>query len=203
MDLFKTAVILAGGKSSRMGFDKQFLSIQNERLMDNIIVNLRKEFEEIIIVSNKVHQYKEKDVKVISDEIKEKGPLSGLHAGLKASSSKYVYLTACDMPFINLDYIRYLKEKIQNLTIDACVTTKEERVEPFHAFYSTSLVDYIEKLFEKECRSLFFLVKSINTYYIEEEITRKFSSDWSMFMNINTTQDIANYLTIEKKKLKA
>lgn len=194
MDLFKTAVILAGGKSSRMGFDKQFLSIHNERIINNRIDVLRKEFEEIIIVTNKVEQYKEYDVKLLGDEIKEKGPLSGLHVGLKGSSSKYVYFTACDMPNLNLDYIRFMKERIRNLDIDACVTRHEENIEPFNAFYSKGLVNYIEKLLMKESKSLYYLMKSINTYYIEEKEAREFSPDWNMFFNLNTINDVEEYL---------
>lgn len=193
MDIFKTAVILAGGKSSRMGFDKQFLSIHNIRLVNNLIDGLKNEFEEIIIVTNRIDQYKEYDVKLLSDEIKEKGPLSGLHAGLKGSSSKYVYFTACDMPNLNLDYIRFLKERIRNLDVDACIAKKEKNIEPFNAFYSRGLVSYIEKLLIKESKSLYYLIKNIDVYYIEEMEARKFSPDYSMFSNLNTIQDVHEY----------
>lgn len=195
MELFKTAVIMAGGKSSRMGFDKQFLSIYNERIINYLINELRKEFEEIIIVTNKVEEYKEYDVKLLSDEIKEKGPLSGLHIGLKASSSKYTYFIACDMPNLDMDYIRFMKERIGNLDIDACVTKTGKNIEPFNAFYSGSLINYIEKLLMKEFNSLSYLIKSINTFYIKEKEAREFSPDLSMFFNLNTIEDVENYLS--------
>ncbi len=111
MDKFGTAIILAGGKSSRMGFDKQFLIINEKRVMEIVISKLRAEFKEIIIVTNKPESYKNLADKVVSDIIKGKGPLSGLHAGLKHSSSKYSYFIACDMPNINIEYIRYMKRK--------------------------------------------------------------------------------------------
>jgi molybdopterin-guanine dinucleotide biosynthesis protein A len=194
MDTFKTAVILAGGKSSRMGFDKQFLKIDNKRILDELIQKLKKEFEEIIVVTNKSYNYKEYNVKIVSDEIKEKGPLSGIHAGLKASNSKYVYFIACDMPNINLDYIRFMKEKIKDLNIDACITKKQENLEPFNAFYSINLVEYIEKFIYQKPRSLYYLLNSINTFYIEEKIAREYSVDWSMFFNLNTLKDISMYV---------
>jgi len=113
MNKFNTAVILAGGKSSRMGFDKQFLEINKKRLLDTQIHKLRKEFEEIIVVSNKTTQYIDVNYKIVCDEIKEIGPLGGIHVGLKNSTSKYTYITACDMPIISNDYIRFMKEKIK------------------------------------------------------------------------------------------
>ena len=93
-----------------MGFDKQFLEINEVRIMENLIRELRKEFEDIIIVTNKPEEYKNSRFRIISDEIKEIGPLSGIHVGLKESKSKYVYFIACDMPNINLDYISYMKK---------------------------------------------------------------------------------------------
>ena len=131
---------------------------------------------------------------MLSDEIKEKGPLSGLHAGLKGSSCKYVYFTACDMPNLNLDYIRFMKEKIKNLDIDACVTKEEKNLEPFNAFYSQGLIDCIEKFLMKEFKSISHLIKSINTYYIEESEARVFSPDWSMVFNLNTVHNAEKFL---------
>jgi molybdopterin-guanine dinucleotide biosynthesis protein A len=198
MDIFKTAVILAGGKSSRMGFDKQFLKIENKRILDELIDKLKKEFEEIIVVTNKSYNYKEYKVKIVSDEIKEKGPIGGIHAGLKASNSKYVYFIACDMPNVNLDYIKFMKGKIKDLNVDACITKKEDKVEPFNAFYSIKLLDCIEKFIYRESRSLFYLINSINTFYIEEKVAREYSVDWSMFFNLNTLKDISMYVKEEK-----
>src|SRR5690349_5866240 len=108
MDRFKTAVILAGGKSQRMGFDKQTITVQGRRLIDKMITTLKMEFEEIILISNKPVLYSTSECMVISDEIEDMGPLGGIHTGIKKASSQYVYFTACDMPNLNLEYIRFL-----------------------------------------------------------------------------------------------
>ena len=86
---FGTAIILAGGKSSRMGFDKQFLQIDDRRIMDDVIHNLEQEFDEIIIVTNKPEEYSNYKHKIVKDIIVGKGPLSGIHVGLKESSSNH------------------------------------------------------------------------------------------------------------------
>ena len=112
MDNLNTAIILAGGKSSRMGFDKQFLVINEKRLILEIAKKLEKYFKKIIIVTNKKEYYKDLGYKVVEDEIKEMGPLAGISVGRKNSSSLYAYIVACDMPVIDDNYIKYIKEMV-------------------------------------------------------------------------------------------
>ncbi|KZL90731.1 molybdenum cofactor guanylyltransferase [Clostridium magnum] len=196
MEKFKTAVILAGGKSSRMGFDKQFIKINEKMLLETMISKLKKEFDDIIIVTNKPEQYVGSSYKIVSDEIKGKGPMSGIHIGLKESSSKYVYFVACDMPNINIDYIRYMKNTIKDLDVDACITKvgNKSGAEHLNAFYSRDLVSEIEKLFLKDCRAIVYLTNKVNTLYIEEQDARKYSPNWDMFININTKEDLTSYI---------
>ena len=122
MKKFGTAIILAGGKSSRMGFDKQLLKIDERRLMDSLIQKLHKEFEEIIIVTNRPDLYIGLSHIITSDILKEKGPLGGVHAGLKLSSSQYAFIVACDMPNINMEYVNFMKDQLRDLDSKGCVT---------------------------------------------------------------------------------
>ena len=195
MDKFKTAVILAGGKSSRMGFDKQFLKVNEKRLISILMNKLKEEFDDIIIVTNKIEQYIGSSYKTVCDEIKEMGPLSGIHIGLKESSSKYVYFTACDMPNINIDYIRYMKENIRDLDVGACITKRGDRIEPFNGFYSRDTIKDIENLLLEDRRALFSLINKVNTFYIEEKDARKYSPNWDMFLNLNTKEDLNSYIS--------
>ena len=196
MNKFGTAIILAGGKSSRMGFDKQFLIVNEKRVMEIIISKLKTEFEEIIIVTNKPESYKDLGEKIVSDIIKEKGPLSGLHVGLKNSSNKYSYFIACDMPNINMEYIRYMKRKINYKNPKACVTEFGNWIESFNAFYSKEIYIDIENHLLKDKRSVNSLLKNIDTLYIKENEAREFSPKWEMFINLNTRNELEEY---EKK----
>ncbi|WP_313233408.1 molybdenum cofactor guanylyltransferase [Tissierella praeacuta] len=202
MNKFNTAVILAGGKSSRMGFDKQFLEFNNHRLMKILIESLRKEFSEIIIVTNKPDEYKGFDSKIITDVIQGKGPLSGIHAGLKESSSKYIFVIACDMPNINLDYIKYMKRILEDTNVDICVTQKENRIEPFNGFYSREIIEKIEEHLSSNKRSVNELIFNSKTYFIKEKEARIFSPDWDMFSNLNTKEDLESFLSHNTKRKK-
>jgi len=195
MEEFKTAVILAGGKSSRMGFDKQFLRINEVRIMESLIHELRKEFEDIIIVTNKPEEYRstENGIRIISDEIKEIGPLSGIYGGLKESKSKYVYFIACDMPNISLNYIRYMKKKLINNKGNACVARIEGKVEPFNAFYSVDILSEIEKLIALNRRSMLGLIGIIEPIFIEEDVFEKYNYSFDMFINLNSKEDLEIY----------
>lgn len=194
MKKFGTAIILAGGKSSRMGFDKQFLKIDERRLMDSIIHKLEEEFDEIIIVTNKPEYYIGLSHKIAQDIIEEKGPLGGIHAGLMESSSQYVFVLACDMPNMNMDYVRYMKQSIGDKDIDGCVTSFGDWIEPFSSFYSRDIIKDIEKHLLSNRRSINSLLVKLRINYIEEDKARDFSPNWDMFLNLNTREDLNSYL---------
>jgi len=202
MEIFKTAVILAGGKSTRMGFDKQFLEVNESRLIENLICELRKEFQDIIIVTNKPEEYKNSKCRIFSDEIKEIGPLSGIHVGLKNSKSKYTYFIACDMPNISLNYINHMKNEIIKEKADACVSKKEGNIEPFNSFYSINILDKVEELIKNNRRSMLALINNIKTLVIDENTLEKYNKLFDMFINLNTREDLQMFEksnTVEEK----
>lgn len=205
MDNFRSAVILAGGKSSRMEFDKQLLVINEKRLIFSIAKNLEKHFDEIIIVSNKKEYYKGCKYKVVSDELKEMGPLAGISAGLKHSSSKYVYIVACDMPNTDHKYIEYLKNKVaQDIRInndyDIYLSKINNNIELFNGFYKRELSEEIKSyLINGTKKSIISFYERCNksvSYICDLEFNKyKFKKD--MFINLNTKQDLYLYQNIK------
>lgn len=194
MKKFGSAIILAGGKSTRMGFDKQLLKIDERKLMYSLIHKLKKQFEEIIIVTNKPELYIGLSNKITKDIILDKGPLGGIHAGLKICQSKYAFVAACDMPNINMGYVKFMKEKMINPNSYGCVTKFGDWIEPFSSFYSADMVDHIETYLNTDRKSINGLLKDLEITYIKEEHARKFSLNWDMFLNLNTQEDLKNYL---------
>jgi molybdopterin-guanine dinucleotide biosynthesis protein A len=193
IDLFKTAIILAGGKSMRMGFDKQFLKLEDKSNIDLLIEKLSPIFDDFLIVTNKPNEYDKEYIRVVSDEIKDKGPLSGIHIGLKESKSKYSYLIACDMPIVNLDYIRYMMDLIKRKQSYAVVTKARIGIEPFNGFYSKDLIKPIETYLKGNKRDIKTLLETVDTTYISYKKALRMSPDWSMFLNLNTKEDLKIY----------
>lgn len=191
MDEMDTAIILAGGKSSRMGFDKQFLKLRDKHIIEIITERLQKFFKEIIIVTNRPDEYSKYGFKLVEDEVRDFGPLAGIHVGLKNSSSLHNYILACDMPFINIKYIEYMMELIrqQDDSIDGVITKLGQWIEPFNAFYSRNLLPRIEENIVNGKRQINMLLKDSNVLYVSEAKAREFSPDWEMFTNVNTIKD--------------
>lgn len=194
MKKFGTAIILAGGKSTRMGFDKQLIKIQERRLVESLIQKLREEFDEIVIVTNKPEYYIGLADIITGDVIKDKGPLGGIHAGLLKSASEYSYVVACDMPSINLDYVRHMKKRIHKSEPVACVTRFGEWIEPFNAFYMKDLAIHMEEFLTTGKRAVHTMLKDYRVDFVPEKEAREFSPEWNMFFNLNTREDIQEYL---------
>lgn len=192
MSKFGTAIILAGGKSSRMGFDKQFLEFGGKRLLDIIIEQIKEEFEEIIIITNKPEEYRGYPYRIKTDAIESIGPLAGIYTGLKAARSKYSFLIACDMPYINMDYIGYMKGIIEGYGVEVCISEKGGHIEPFHGFYSRDIVEELEKYIEEGKRNIRGLISRLDSHYVEEAVAREYSPDLKIFRNLNTQEDLKN-----------
>lgn len=202
MAYMETAIILAGGKSSRMGFDKQFLKLRDKYIVEMIAERLQGVFSEIIIVTSRPEEYQKYGFKLVEDEVKDFGPLAGIHVGLKSSCSRYNYVVACDMPFINLEYMKYMMDLIkqQDDNIDGIITKLGKWIEPFNAFYSKNLIGRIEENIQKDKRQINMLLQDSNVIYVSEEKAREFSPGWEMFTNINTIKDYESLMKHLSKK---
>ncbi len=194
MKKFGTAVILAGGKSKRMGKNKELLNINNRRLVEMQISKLKRDFEKIIVITNYPQYYHGLDCETFTDIIKNKGPIGGIYAGLVNSSSLYTYFLACDMPVVNRNYIKFLKNTLKAKKKKACITLLGDWIEPFNAFYSKEMIDDIKNYIENGGYSIHQLVKKLDIILIEEKTSRKFSPTWDMFINFNTKEDIESFL---------
>ncbi|MBS3873488.1 MAG: molybdenum cofactor guanylyltransferase [Firmicutes bacterium] len=187
-----TAIILAGGLSTRMGFSKEALLINGERLLYSLHDTLRRRFEQIIVVSNTLEDSEKRMLEVVRDELVGLGPLGGIHAGLKTAKSRYSYVLACDMPYLNMDYVSFLQGRLPppDQEISALVTALGCHMEPFNGFYNRSLVDPIRVFAATGQKSLTAFLRSQSAVLVDEDTARRFSPDWSMFANINTPADM-------------
>lgn len=129
-----SGVILAGGKSSRMGQDKALMEYRGERLIDRLEGILREFFHEIIIVTNTPADYLEHDAIIVTDIFPNKGPIGGIYTGLFYMKNDYAFVTACDMPFLNVRFINYIINLIEGHDIVVPQTLKG--FEPLNAVYS-------------------------------------------------------------------
>jgi len=194
LPMFGTAAILAGGKSSRMGFDKQLLMEDDRRILDAVIETLKQEFSDILIITARPELYEGMGVRLFRDEYRDKGPLAGVHAALRHARSHYVYLLACDMPVVNLDFIRYLKQRVRETGASICACQRDGRMEPFSTFYALDLLPDVTHRLETGNSSLFRFIYGNRACVIGQEDAAHFDKELRMFTNINTRTEYEKYL---------
>jgi molybdopterin-guanine dinucleotide biosynthesis protein A len=184
-----TGIILAGGKNSRMGTNKAFLKIDGIRLIDNILAVYKKIFSEIIIVTNDPLSYTEfSEALVVTDIYKEKGALGGIYTGLFYATYDYSFVAACDMPFLNEDFIIYLTGQIGKH--DIIVPELSEGFQPLHAIYSRNCLSHIKKLLIANKLKIAGFYKEVRLLSIPEEKIKPFNKDGRLFLNVNTQKDL-------------
>ena len=187
-----TGIILAGGNNSRMGVNKAFLEIDGKRLIDNILSIYKRIFSEIIIVTNDPLPYREfLNAVVISDIYKRKGPLGGIYTGLFYSVNDYSFIAACDMPYLNKDFIQYMIEQVGKN--DIIVPDLTEGFQALHAIYSRRCLPAIKKMILADKLKIAGLYKEMRLLKITEEKIKPFNKNGKVFININTPDDLKSY----------
>jgi molybdopterin-guanine dinucleotide biosynthesis protein A len=185
-----SAAILAGGSGSRFnGIVKPKIIIGGETIIARILSAMSKIFDEIIIVTNAPSEFEEFGFcKIVCDEIPGSGPLGGIHAALKASSSNAVFVFAGDMPFPDRHIILKMAEGYENYACDALVPRIDGYSEPLHSVYSTSLVNAMEEYLSGGGRiAVVEFLKTVNVSYYDIENS---AENLKAFTNINSPEDI-------------
>ena len=202
MEQIKTAAILAGGLSTRMGYDKKKLRLGGENILKRIVVQLSKDFDDIVIIGCNQEDFPEiKGVRgFYPDAMEISASLVGIYTGLIHSKSQYLYVAACDMPVYNHDYVVYMKDLIKKKPgINACLTRYKEWIEPFNAFYNIDLIPKIHAFLETGRKSIHKCFEPENIHYIDEKIGRAYSPGWEMFCNLNTPEELRDHIKRNRK----
>jgi len=187
-----TGIILAGGKNTRMGTNKAFLEIDGIRLIDKTINIYREIFSEIIIVTNDPLAYIEfADAVILTDIYKGKGPLGGIYTGLFYSKNNYAFVSACDMPYLNKDFIDYLTAQTDKH--DVIVPELAEGYQPLHAIYSRNCLPSIKRLLLMNKLKITGFYRDMRLLTISEEQIQPFNADGRLFHNLNTPEDIGKF----------
>lgn len=182
-----TAIILAGGKSSRMKSQKAFLRLGAKAIIEELLLRLEKKFPRLLIIANEPEKYMKFGIEVVSDILPEKGPLGGIYTGLVKSESLYNFVFACDMPLVNPDLLDYMVDRIEGA--DIVVPKWQDKFEPLHAIYSKRCIEPIRVQLEKDDLKISNFFSRMNVRIIEQEELERFGHRETSFLNINTPQE--------------
>lgn len=193
----RSAVILAGGKSTRMRKDKGMTMLAGEPLVQHVIDSIRPIVDEIVIVvgsENQVAHYKsvvKEKAKVVSDIHDAVSPLVGALTGFMEAQGEYVLLTGCDMPFINREAVEYLFQSAGGHH-GATFQWPNGWVEPLLAVYhlKSSRALAQEQYIHGDMRLRMILYNLSNVNMIPMDRLKKIDSDLNTFYNANTEEQL-------------
>ncbi|MBH0178099.1 MAG: molybdenum cofactor guanylyltransferase [Nitrospira sp.] len=185
-----TGILLAGGKSRRMGEDKRFLRIGEHTLFERTLAVLQSIFQTVCVVIAQDSPPLEAEVPVVRDLVADCGSLGGLYTGLKQAHTEYVFVVACDMPFLNPTLVRHvvsLKDKA-----DIVMVRLERGLQPAHALYSRRCLPVIEEMLHARQLKIQHLAThpSLHIRLVAESELREIDHEGLSFININTPADL-------------
>jgi molybdopterin-guanine dinucleotide biosynthesis protein A len=189
-----SAIILAGGKSSRMGRPKALLPFDGEPLIVHTVRTLARLFPDIVVVAAPEQELPPLPVTFVRDEVAYQGPVGGIFYGLRAARTAVGFVTSCDAPFLNLSLVSYLFSQIADY--DVVVPHWQERLQPLHAVYRRSVAPLLqEQLARGELRPI-FLYQKVRTREVGAEEIRRLDPEGLSFRNLNSPEDYHAALTI-------
>lgn len=188
-----SCIILAGGKSTRLGRNKVVENIGSKSLLERVVSCLSSlKSAIIIIIARESSLPKLTDypgLKIIQDIYPGKGTIGGIYSGLAASETFYNLIVACDMPFLNLKLIRYMITQAEDFDV-VIPKTNNHVLEPLHAIYSRKCLPYLEFLIKQDRLSVLELLPMVRVKYIGEAEITKFDPALRSFFNVNTEADL-------------
>jgi len=193
-----TAVVLTGGKSSRMGRPKALLPFDGEPLIVHIVRHLKRVFAETVVVAAPEQELPLLPVALVRDQVAYQGPVSGIYRGLKAATKEVCFVTSCDAPFLDLALISHLLSEISDC--DVVVPLWQERFQPLHAVYRRSVAPLLHEQLERGELRPIFLYDKVRTRKVHEDEIRTLDPEGMSFLNMNSPADYDSALQLWRKK---
>lgn len=187
------AIILAGGRSSRMGSDKKLLRINGETLISRLYRLLAPHFDGIIISTSAQEQNPVPGALHVKDEQPGKGPLMAIFSSLRQSPSRVNFVVACDIPEVNMTRVRHMLSDaaLHDIVVPSFAPGL---FEPLFAVYTRDVIPVMERQLAAGClrpSECFLLCRT--------RILSMADSGW--YRNLNTPQDFIAYTSRSKVRI--
>lgn len=188
-------LILAGGKSSRMGGrHKGGLSYGGETFTHILIKEFQLESEKIWLSYGREPHEAYEHCHILTDIYPNCGPIGGLHAGLSACEQDWMMVAACDMPLLRIELFRFLYRELERAG-EACyagaVPVNDGRIHPLAAIYRRTIVNLLEKQIENGSLRLRDALERMDILYVD---VTEYPAFTRMLRNINTVEEYKNFI---------
>ena len=189
-----SGVLVAGGKSRRMGQDKRFLKVEGRTLFDRTFAVLDSLFSEVLIVVSEPLPAPVASghcgVRVVMDLLPGCATLGGLYSGLSSSTHDRIFAVGCDMPFLSMAVIERLAELGREA--DIVMPRLSTGLQPMHAIYSKACLAPLKRMAAAGALRVQDLCdeEGLSVRVVEEDELRGVDPDLLSFFNINTPADL-------------
>lgn len=195
-----TGAILAGGKNDRLnGQLKSMLNVSGHSILTLQINLMKKICDEVLIVTNNPTHYLPyvpNDIRIITDYYKGFGPLSGMHAALSLSTTSYVWITACDMPFLSIKAASYMYNILRKTECDAVLPISQDKKHYLNALYNKSTTQILTKVLNERNRDVEYFIKKLMWVEVKEETFVSKGINPSFVYDIDSQYDYETALTL-------
>jgi len=184
-----TAIILAGGNSSRMGRDKGLIKLNGVPMIAHVIKALKNITDDILIISNN-DDYRQFNFPIYSDIIANKGPIGGIYTGLIKSNTEVNIVISCDSPFMTASFINKLLAHSGDQEVT--ISSYNDRVHPTIGIYNQSITPTLKQQIDNNEFKLMNTIEKVRHQIIPFSSTDE-AIDPIIFSNINTQQELLKY----------
>ena len=188
-----SGIILAGGRSRRLGRDKAVEPFGGQPLIRRVIERVAPLTDEIVVVVADTARGQalplDAEHRVAVDIYPDGGSLGGIFSGLSAANTDWGLVVACDMPFLNVPLLEYMLG--QRNGCDAVVPQPGAFPEPTHALYSRACLPHIEARLQANDLKISGFFEEVRVRYVDEGEVRQFDPELLSFFNVNSPEDLA------------
>jgi len=185
-----SGVVLAGGASRRLGVDKAGIIFGGRPLLEIVVERLARVCDDVMVARDlrTADEWTGLGARFVIDRVAGRGPLAGLEAGLRAAAHDFVFVVACDMPFLSPGLLRHMAELPR--CYEALVPRLGGRCQMTHAIYTRSCLSAVESLLAQRGSGLIDLLPSVAETELSEEQLRRYDPGGLSFFNLNSPQDL-------------
>jgi molybdopterin-guanine dinucleotide biosynthesis protein A len=183
-----SGIVLAGGKSTRLGQNKALVNAVGLPLIQHVVHRLRLVVDEIVLVTNRPDEFAFLGLPMTSDVYRGIGTLGGLHAGLGAMGGEYGLVVGCDMPLLNINLLRHIISLRRGY--DIVMPQLGEYYEPLHALYGKRCLPGIERAIEAGQRRMLSACDGMRMRYVQDDEIASHDPHHLSFFNVNDAQDL-------------
>lgn len=183
-----TAILLSGGNSSRMGREKAFLPVHGRPLIEHVYCQLDDHFNRVVISAGNTDTYTFLGAVVIPDKVPGLGPLMGIASALEASESDINFVIACDIPDVNIPFIKMMIRESRDYDGVVPVNSRSQ-YEPLYAVYRKSMLKPMSKILAAGKKKISEVFKLCRIKYIPVD-------DAGWLKNLNTMKDYEEYIHV-------